>query len=48
MDASVNKFEEGMELSRQCSKMLDEAQKKITILLEKDGDFKEEVFNADE
>ena len=44
LDESVSKFEEGMKLSKECSKMLDEAQKKITILLEKDGDLKEQNF----
>ena len=37
LDASVTKFEEGMKLSKQCSKMLEEAEKKISILI-KDGD----------
>lgn len=48
LDASVIKFEEGMKLSKECSKMLEEAQKKITILLEKDGGFEEENFIAEE
>ena len=37
LDSSVTKFEEGMKLSKQCSKMLEEAEKKISILI-KDGD----------
>ena len=37
LDTSVTKFEEGMKLSKQCSKMLEEAEKKISILI-KDGD----------
>lgn len=48
LDQSVEKFEEGMKLSKKCSKMLDEAEKKITILL-KDGDnIKEENFIQEE
>lgn len=47
LDKSVSKFEEGMNLSKECSKMLDEAHKKITILLEEDGEFKEEDFASE-
>lgn len=34
LDTSVKKFEEGMKLSARCSKMLEEAEKKITILID--------------
>ena len=34
LDEAVNKFEEGMNISKECREMLDEAEKKITILLE--------------
>ena len=34
IDTSVKKFEEGMKLSARCSKMLEEAEKKITILID--------------
>lgn len=47
LDKSVSKFEEGMKLSKECSKMLEDAQKKITILLEEDGEIKEEDFDTD-
>ena len=47
LDESVNKFEEGMKLSKQCNKMLEEAEKKITILLENDGELKEENFETE-
>ena len=33
LDESVKKFEEGMALSKACKEMLDEAEKKITILI---------------
>ena len=32
LDTSVKKFEEGMKLSKKCNKILEEAEKKITIL----------------
>lgn len=45
---SVKKFEKGIELSKECSKVLEEAEKKITILI-KDGDeLKEEKFDINE
>lgn len=34
LDESVKKFEEGMEISKSCSKILEDAEKKITILLQ--------------
>ena len=33
LDASVKKFEEGMELSKKCNEMLQNAEKKITVLI---------------
>ena len=40
LDTSVKKFEEGMKLSQKCNKMLEEAEKKITILVNgKEKDF---------
>ena len=47
LDESVSKFEEGMKLSKQFNKMLEEAEKKITILLENDGELKEENFETE-
>ena len=44
LDDAMKKFEEGMKISRNCTKILDEAEKKITILLEKDGEVEEEDF----
>ena len=44
LDESMKKFEEGMKLSNECSKMLQEAEKKITILLEQNGTVIEEDF----
>ena len=44
LDESITKFEDGIKISKECNKILDEAEKKITILLEKDGEIKEEDF----
>lgn len=48
LDESVEKFEEGMKISKECSKMLESAERKITILLNKDGNVEEENFEAKE
>ena len=47
LDESVKKFEQGMKIAKQCNTILEEAEKKITILLEKDGELKEENFDAE-
>ena len=48
LEESVTKFEEGMKLSKQCNDMIEKAEKKITILLQKDGKLEEENFVAGE
>ena len=48
LDESISKFEEGIRISKECNKILEEAEKKITILLEKDGELKEENFVSEE
>ena len=47
LDESVKKFEEGMKIAKQCNTILEDAEKKITILLEKDGELNEENFDAE-
>ena len=48
LDESISKFEEGIKISKECNKILEDAEKKITILLEKDGEVKEENFVSEE
>lgn len=48
LDDSVKKFEEGIQLSKECNKILEEAEKKITILLEEAGTTEEKEFKTDE
>lgn len=48
LDESINKFENGMKLAKACSKKIEEAEKKITILLNENGELKEENFVAGE
>lgn len=38
LDESVEFFQRGVELSKQCSKKLDEAERKITILIQNENE----------
>ena len=44
LDTSVSKFEEGIKLSKQCNKMLEDAEKRISILLKTEDGLVEEDF----
>lgn len=44
LDESIKEFEKGMKLSKDASKYLEEAEKKITILVKKDDEINEEDF----
>ena len=43
-ETSVKKFEEGMELSKKCNSLLENAEKRISILLKDEDTIKEENF----
>lgn len=48
LDKSVEMFEEGMKLSKKCSEILENAEKKITILVNDGKDnFSEEQFKTE-
>jgi len=44
LDESVALFEEGMKLSKKCNTKLEEAEKKITMLINENGEISEENF----
>lgn len=46
LDDSVSKYEEGIKISKACNKILEDAEKKITMLVNKDGEISEEDFEA--
>lgn len=48
LDDSVIKFEEGIKISKECNKILQEAEKKITMLVNENGEVKEENFETEE
>lgn len=47
LEESVKMFEEGMELSKQASKILEESEKKINILIQDEDKIIEESFEGD-
>lgn len=47
LDDSVSRFEEGIKISQECNKILEKAEKKITILVNNDGNMQEEDFIAE-
>mgnify|MGYP003592782385 FL=1 len=44
LDESVKKFEEGIKLSKECNKILEDSEKRINILINNDGNITEENF----
>ena len=49
LDTSVSKFEEGMKISKECSDILEKAEKKITMLIKNsNGELTEENFVQNE
>lgn len=48
LDESLTLFEKGIKLSKSCQKILEDAEKKVTVLLaSEDGEIKEQPFDAD-
>ena len=47
LDESVAKFEEGMKLSKACNEILENAEKRISILLKKEEGVDEENFTVE-
>ena len=44
LDESVKKFEEGIKLSKEYNKILEDSEKRINILINNDGNITEENF----
>jgi len=44
LDESMKRFEEGIKMSKHCTELLESAEKKITMILEKNGELVEEVM----
>lgn len=49
LDESLKLFEEGIKLTKSCQKMLDDAEKKVSVLMsDENGKIKKEEFNNEE
>lgn len=48
LEDSVKKFEDGMKISKECNSLLEDAEKRITIILENNGEIKEEDFDTED
>lgn len=48
LDESVNRFEEGINLSKKCNDILEKAEKRISILINDKDELKEENFIPNE
>lgn len=48
LDESIAKFEKGMKIAKECNKEIEEAEKKITILINENGEIKEEDFKTED
>lgn len=48
LDESVKLFEEGMKISKKCNEILENAEKRITILINENNILQEEDFNPEE
>ena len=48
LDESVKKFEEGIKLSKECNKILEDSEKRINILINNNGNISEENFLPEE
>ena len=44
LEESIKKFEKGIELSKKCNEILEDAEKKITILIKKEDKIEEEAM----
>lgn len=46
LEESMVKFEKGIKISKECNKTLEEAERKITILIHQEGEITEENFET--
>ena len=47
LDESIQLFEEGMNISKQCNEFLADAEKRITVLINKNDEIEEKDFTAE-
>ena len=44
LQEALKKYEEGIRLSKECSEVLEEAQKRVEVLIKKDGKYTTDIF----
>ena len=45
LEESLKKYEEGVKIAKRCSSLLSEAQRKVEVLMKKDGRFELQEFD---
>jgi exodeoxyribonuclease VII small subunit len=48
LEESLKAFEAGVKLTRECQQALNEAEQKVTLLMEKDGELVSKPFDTEE
>nr|WP_210395991.1 exodeoxyribonuclease VII small subunit [Motiliproteus sediminis] len=48
LEASLEAFEQGIKLTRECQQTLEQAEQKVRILMEQNGALKERTFEHDD
>jgi exodeoxyribonuclease VII small subunit len=48
LEQALGAFEEGVRLTRECQEILDQAEQKVQMLIERDGTLHTQPFSADE
>lgn len=48
LEESILQFEKGIKLSKQCNDIIEKAERKVNILLQKEGELVEEKFVVEE
>lgn len=48
LEQSLRAFESGIKLSRDCQRALDDAEQKVQMLLEENGELRSDAFDPDE
>jgi len=48
LEDALSAFEQGVQLTRECQMILDQAEQKVQVLIEKNGELRSQPFNSGE
>ena len=48
LEEALGAFEQGVKLTRECQSILDQAEQKVQVLIEKNGELQSQPFNSGE